>query len=292
MRTPEEKLLGQKVEYPEKYAPEILVAVPRILNRSDYGIENENLPFDGFDTWHGYEFSFLLNNGLPVVGILKLVYSASSPFLVESKSLKLYLNSFNMMPMGDDEASAVATVLQIVQADISEVVQSRVAASFFNSSQGIADNDFSAFPIIEQNVSFTQNAEITHYSEQYSLLQKSAKSGIFRFGSHLLRSNCKVTHQPDWGSVFVELTGISIPEPVSFLKYIVSLRNENHFHEEICELIFKRLLDRFEPDGLMVACLYTRRGGIDINPVRYMRGYTHTFALGNSDKLTHGVFRQ
>ncbi len=292
MRTPEEKLLGQKVEYPEKYAPEILVAVPRILNRSEYGIENENLPFDGFDTWHGYEFSFLLNTGLPVVGILKLVYPANSPFLVESKSLKLYLNSFNMMPMGDDETSAVETVLKIVEADISEVVQRSVSASIFNWSKGIDHNDFSEFPIIEQNVSFTHNTEITHYSEQPSLLEKSAHSGIFRVGSHLLRSNCKVTHQPDWGSVFVELTGNSIPDPVSFLKYIVSLRNENHFHEEICELIFKRLLDRFEPDGLMVACLYTRRGGIDINPVRYTRGYTHTFALGNSDKLTHGAFRQ
>ena len=292
MKLPEERFLGKKTDYPQQYAPEVLVAVPRIVNRSAYGIRNESLIFDGFDAWHGYEFSFLLDNGLPVVGILKMVYAATTPCLVESKSLKLYLNSFNMMQMGEDKKSAVDKVLATVKNDVSNLVEGRVEVSFFDPLIMAEPNDFAQFSIIEQDKNLVAKISVNAYAEQPDLLEESSSTGNSKFGSHLLRSNCKVTHQPDWGSVFVEMNGSLLPDENSFLKYVISLRNENHFHEEICEMIFKRLYDRFRPGDLMVACLYTRRGGIDINPVRFTPGYNYDYVLQYAHRLTQGIFRQ
>jgi 7-cyano-7-deazaguanine reductase len=261
--------LGKQSSYPQHYDPSVLVAVPRILNRERYGIVNEALPFIGVDVWHCYEFSFLSEKRVPIVGMLKIIYPANNEFLVESKSLKLYLNSFNMDRYGESRIQGISIVIGIIKKDLSELLKCEVLASYFDQNVQPAISDFDDFSILEGMVDF-DNLYCSEYTENPELLEISTVSGDIKWGTHLLRSNCKITHQPDWGSIFIEMKGEKLPTPESFLKYIVSLRNENHFHEEICEMVFKRIIDKFQPMNLMVACLYTRRGGIDICPVRVL----------------------
>jgi 7-cyano-7-deazaguanine reductase len=282
--------LGKQSNYPQHYDPRVLVAVPRILNREQYGISNDSLPFTGVDVWHAYEFSFLTAKGAPVVGLLKLVYTATNEFLVESKSLKLYLNSFNMDRYGETRAAGISIVLEIIKNDLSELLKCKVLVAYFDHTAQPAISDFCDFPILEETIDFDR-LTCDNYTENIELLQLATNNGEFKFGTHLLRSNCKITHQPDWGSLFVEMKGEKLPKPESFLQYIVSLRNENHFHEEICEMVFKRLTDKFQPEKLMVACLYTRRGGIDICPVR-VSGRILPSNLTSVNVLDKPAFRQ
>lgn len=283
--------LGKHRIYPQHYNPSVLVAVPRILNRQQYGISNEHLPFHGFDIWHAYEFSFLTLKGTPVVGLLKIVYPCNNEFLVESKSLKLYLNSFNMSQYGKTVAQGIVLVLEIITTDLSKLLKCKVEVHFFDHKAQQATSDFNAFTILEELVDFDQ-LNCSNYTETPALLQTSPNGGEINWGTHLLRSNCKITHQPDWGSIFIALKGTKLPTPESFLQYIVSLRNENHFHEEICEMVFKRIFDIFSPNELMVTCMYTRRGGIDINPVRVLPSTTMPANLLNCTLLSQPSFRQ
>ncbi|HNW49751.1 MAG TPA: NADPH-dependent 7-cyano-7-deazaguanine reductase QueF [Prolixibacteraceae bacterium] len=259
--------LGKQSSYPQHYDPSVLVAVPRILNREQYQISNHTLPFSGVDVWHVYEFSFLTQKGSPVVGLLKLVYPVHNEFLVESKSLKLYLNSFNMEQYGSNRKEGIALATGIIRRDLSELLQCDVQVTCFDHQAPKATSDFEEYSILEEITDF-DSLSCTEYKENPSLLQESATPGEIRWGTHLLRSNCKITHQPDWGSLYLAMKGEKLPTPESFLQYIVSLRNENHFHEEICEMVFQRINTCFCPESLMVTCLYTRRGGIDICPVR------------------------
>jgi 7-cyano-7-deazaguanine reductase len=259
--------LGKQSSYPQYYDPSVLVAVPRILNREQYGLSNGELPFKGVDVWHAYEFSFLTKKGVPVVGMLKLIYPATNEFLVESKSLKLYLNSFNMERIGESRSEGISTVVEIIKKDLSELLKCEVLVSYFDNTSQSSGSDFDDFIILENSIDI-DSLRCDHYNETIELLDQSPYSGTIRWGTHLLRSNCKITHQPDWGSLYIKMEGTCLPTPESFLKYIVSLRNENHFHEEICEMVFKRITDKYSPRRLMIACLYTRRGGIDICPVR------------------------
>ncbi|MCF8363179.1 MAG: NADPH-dependent 7-cyano-7-deazaguanine reductase QueF [Prolixibacteraceae bacterium] len=283
--------LGHQSAYPQQYDPSVLVAVPRHLNREQYNIEEQNLPFEGIDVWHAYEFSFLTRKGAPVVGLLKITYPCDNEFLVESKSLKLYINSFNMSCYGRTKAQGIEEVVQMITNDLSQLLKCEVSVRFFDHKAQPASSDFDGYSIIEERVDF-DNLSCTRYTETPELLKENASGGEIKWGTHLLRSNCKITHQPDWGSLFISMKGEKLPTPESFLQYIVSLRNENHFHEEICEMVFKRLIDNFAPEKLMVACMYTRRGGIDINPVRVLPGTDLPDSLINSNLLTHVSFRQ
>lgn len=266
------QVLGKNIEYPKQYCPEILVAVPRRENREKYGINHPDSLFCGFDTWHAYEASFLLDNGLPLTGILKIVYPATSPSIVESKSLKLYLASYNMEKMGKTPDEAIRKYTRQITHDLAALLQTDIECHFHTPSGLTATLpsgfDFEGYRILEQDLSGL--TAITAYEEKPSLLEENALGipGELKAGSHLLRSNCKITRQPDWGSIYIYLRGDCLPAEASLLKYIVSLRNENHFHEEICEMVYKRLADTFHPEALAVTCLYTRRGGIDICPAR------------------------
>lgn len=290
----EEKWLGKRVNYPQAYTPEILVAVPRTLNREIYQIHQPEILFTGFDSWHAYEVSFLLKNGMPLAGVLKIVYPADSPYLIESKSLKLYLGSFNMERLGETSPEAASRFIHIVEQDLSRLLQTAVKAVLHLSQPANATFDFTGYHIIEEEIN-PEQIQFSVYQEHPDFLTENKQDGAgkeIRLGSHLLKSNCKITSQPDWGSVYLHMKGVSLPAPVSFLKYIVSLRNENHFHEEICEMIFKRLTDLFQPEILMVCCLYTRRGGIDICPARANRpAYLPSF-LGDPLSWTPRAFRQ
>ena len=260
-----------RYETPEEADANLLVGIPRKLNREAYGIDDEKLPFGGYDTWNCYETSFMLENGYPVSGVLKLCVPVSSPNICESKSLKLYLNSFNMQKMGNSLHSAINKFESTVQADIATCVGSAVTVHFHT----MFDKGREKFPVSRKYITLDQildfeNITFDQYAEDPSILKvKADPKSEHRFTTNILRSNCRVTNQPDWGDVFIYMKGDYTIEPESLLQYLVSMRTENHFHEEIAECIYKRLIDLFpEHVDLGVLCLYTRRGGIDINPMR------------------------
>lgn len=260
---------------PDKVDSSLLVGVPRELNRTAYGID-ENTQMYGMDVWHAYEVSFLLDNGFPVSAVVKLAYVSETPNIVESKSLKLYLNSFNMDKFGPDVESACDEVSRWIQRDLNICLMNGEDSYFetvhvtVHTKPGKSENPFMVpFQYVEDVVDVS-GIDFSAYNEDPSIFEVVEGKQLlpYRLASRSLRSNCRVTNQPDWGDVFVHIKGNKLITPESFLQYVVSMRKENHFHEEICECIYKRLLDLLQPEELMVTCLYTRRGGIDINPVR------------------------
>lgn len=293
MEQQESKLLGKRIAYPRTYCPEILVKVPRSVNRLLYSITQPELLFQGTDTWHAYEAGFITRNGLPITGLLKIVYPANSEFLVESKSLKLYLSSMNMTEFGHTSAEGIVLFTETVSHDLSCLLQTKVQVCFHREASPVQPFDFPDYEILEEQPQ-AEHCLFSKYQEypEYLLENRTETPGELKIGSHLLKSNCKITTQPDWGSIYIRLKAGSLPDKISLLKYIVSLRNENHFHEEICEMIFKRLSDRYQPEILMVCCLYTRRGGIDICPARANQPEYLPHYLPQPNLLTARTFRQ
>lgn len=288
----EGKVLGKQIAYPQTYTPDILVSVPRSLNRRMYKLEATALPFCGFDVWHAYELGFLTKRGLPVTGVLKIVYPANSEFLVESKSLKLYLNSFNMERYGNNVEDGINQILNIIDKDLNQVIKAPVTLSFFKENSGLPEFDFPDYEVLE-NSKEMESVNFQSFSENPALLVPTQSNlQEIKMATHLLRSNCKITHQPDWGSAFIYLKGKQTPDLSALLQYLVSIRNENHFHEEICEMIYKRLWDTFKPERLMVTCIYTRRGGIDICPARASHEELLPKNLINPGKLSFKLLRQ
>ena len=270
------KHLGQTSQYKSQYDPDLLVREPRSSNREYLNIFDDDLPFVGSDTWNAYECSFLLNNGAPVTGVVKCIYPCSSKYIVESKSIKLYFNSFNMTKMGENREDAIALFEEDASTDLSELLETKVTIKF---QDGVYVNKKLDNPNNEWNIEDYLNVDLledekgfvyTQYTEDPSLLEAVSRKKDLeqRFYSGLLKSNCRVTSQPDWGDVFIYIKSKNAIDAHSIKKYVVSYRDECHFHEEICECFYKRLKDAFDPSELLVMCLYARRGGIDINPVR------------------------
>ena len=266
-------ILGKTASTPEHYDAQLLFRIPRSENREQYGISDANLPFVGFDVWNCYELSFLTDNGLPVSRVMKLIYPADSRYLVESKSLKLYLNAFNMDSFGQTIAQAEKKVAEIITKDLSALLEIEVHVTLF----GVDGPVQQAFPMLQKRhlsdsvpVEIQESIRFERFTESPELLRsiETDTSHSYAFCSDLLRSNCRVTNQPDWGDLFVEMTTKHEIELGSVMEYLVSFRKENHFHEEVVEMIYKRFSDIFNPEKLMVAAMYTRRGGIDINPIR------------------------
>ncbi len=261
---PANKYLSQ-FEVDEK----LLVRIPRALNREHDKIKNGNLPFFGWDVWHAFEFSFLLSNSYPVTGLLKIIYPCESRYIMESKSLKLFLNSFNFVKFEGDLGSAKRTATNKVIGILTNFLETEVNASFHEKSTQEQNDIFSDYIPLEDSIDFEkENFDI--FKQDISLLQteRCTEPNDFRVSSRTLRSNCRVTNQPDWGDIFIKIIGSQVPSKLSLLKFIISMRQENHFHEEICEHVFKTLSDLLPNSRVLVACLYTRRGGIDINPIR------------------------
>jgi len=265
------KHLGQVggAGYSDKYDPSLLVAVPRYLNREAYGIEEDNLPFVGVDAWNAYEVSAITEKGLPVAGMLKIVCPADSPFHVESKSIKLYLNSFNMTPFGSNAKECIQFIEDQVSKDLTELLQGEVTCTFFGNDYG-AEYAFDGFEDLSALVNLDEVEFTSFHSDasQLKIWEVKEENVVKKISSNLLRSNCRVTNQPDWGDVFIHIEGKNVPDEASLAQYIVSHRQVSHFHEEICEMVFTHLSQAYQPEKLMVACLYTRRGGLDINPIR------------------------
>ena len=252
----------------------LLVGIPRYLNRTHYNIDEENLPFVGFDTWNCYEFSTLTDNGFPVCGVMRISYPSDSPNIVESKSLKLYLNSFNMTSCGKTVEDVINKAEEVIMQDLAKVLEleyDEFSINFCNEYADTLKPIKNYFTPLEESVD-VENLSFDHFNEDPNILQivhhPDNLSISYNVRSAVLRSNCRVTNQPDWGDVCIAYKGTKSVTRESLLQYIVSMRKENHFHEEICECIYKRLVDVLEPEYLFVSCLYTRRGGIDINPAR------------------------
>ena len=257
---------------PDDVDPSLLVAVPRYLNRTAYDIQEEDLPFVGIDAWNSYEFSTLQKNGFPISGWLKFTYSSSTPNIVESKSVKLYLNSYNMARLIDTKED-LWKIEEQVERDISKAIGGEVGVYIAIGDVDTVKPMKGDFMSLE-NYCNVDKMSFDRYNESSDILEIVPSIGRYeRWRSHSLRSNCRVTNQPDWGDVYIHIKGEKAVTPESLLQYIVSMRKENHFHEEIAECIYKRLYDLLDPEELLVTCLYTRRGGIDINPTRASNYY-------------------
>lgn len=251
--------LGQATAYPEHYDASLLQAVPRQLNRSPIGIaEKQTLPFQGTDYWTGYELSWLQENGLPQVAIGYFEVPASSPNLIESKSFKLYLNSFNASRWPNWSA-----VEQTIAGDLSKCAGTPVQVRL----QPLQAGQHQVFDCQGNSIDDPAVA-INTYDYNPELLQAASHEVVTeRLYTDLLKSNCLITNQPDWGSLFIHYQGQAI-DHASLLRYIVSFRNHNEFHEQCVERIFMDLSQRFAIKKLSVYARYTRRGGLDINPFR------------------------
>ena len=285
------KVLGKTVDYPDQYDPSILVREPRQSNRAHLQIRDKDLPFVGADIWNAYEISCLTERGLPVAAIGKIVYPCSNKYIVESKSLKLYLNSYNMSRFGNTAEDALNIIGDKISTDLSNLLETNVAVSLYTPTE--ARNyavphifNHGEYITLEDHSNVVDNLEFDQYTECQSLLKPGSTATREKqyYHSSLLKSNCRVTNQPDWGDVFVYIDSKYNVNLKQLLSYIVSFRDENHFHEEICETIYKRLHTLYKPRELAVTCLYARRGGIDINPTRV----SHADLL-NMDLIDPGV---
>lgn len=252
--------LGKTVEYKSTYAPELLQPVPRQLNRDDLALTGNDLPFHGNDLWNGYELSWLQPNGLPQIAILRCKIDAFSKNLVESKSFKLYLNSFN-----NSVFTSTQQVKQTLQKDLSECAQGEVQITIILPE----DFHFSSFGILPGQCIDQQDISISEYALNPKLLQVEEPEVMVTetLYSNLLKSNCLVTNQPDWASVVIKYKGPKIDQ-AALLRYIISFREHNEFHEQCVERIFMDLTQYCACEKLTVYARYTRRGGLDINPFR------------------------
>lgn len=285
--------LGKKSQGSDTYNPSLLVAIPRYENRKQYNIQNDNLPFEGWDVWHAYEFSAMTKNGVPVTRLMKLKYNCTSEFLVESKSLKLYLNSFNMTGFGGTITECLEICKKTIEKDLSKKLKTEVTLNFIENAAEKIDifKDFkNIMNFVDENT-----LKIEKFKEAPEVLKtehtSNEQSYYLMFDS--LRSNCRVTHQPDFGDLFIYYKSAKHILEESLVKYLCSFRSEFHFHEECCEMIYKRLFDLLDSgDELFVCALYTRRGGIDICPVRSNCNNDDALKLIDLTKFARGNIKQ
>lgn len=250
----EQSQLGHKSAYLSSYSPELLYPIPRAMKRDELGITGDE--FYGVDIWNHYEISWLNNLGKPSVAIGQIMYPASSPNIIESKSMKLYFNSFNGTVF-ENIQQLIATVTK----DLSNVVLDKV---IFNLIPLDGESNFMKFSGISLD---HLNVVCDIYKPHPEYLKVGDIEVEEELYSNLLKSNCLVTFQPDWGSVYIKYSGLQISHE-GLLKYIVSFREHNEFHEQCVERIFHDIMKYCKPTSLTVYARYTRRGGIDINPYR------------------------
>ncbi len=290
-------VLGESTSYPKTYQPDTLYAIPRSMGRNEINWQQDKLTV-GVDWWHAFEVSWLNNQGISQMAIARFSIPASSPNIVESKSLKLYLNSLNFT-----EFDNWAAVQQTIAKDLSACVGAEVGVELFEldaiSSGSESDTGFliahppgkcidNALDGLAHKVSLVEHpdASLLSSTDLLSTDHEDTASGTekpdteklgteklsiekeYQLYSNLLRSNCPVTNQPDWGTLSIEISTSHAIDEAKLLSYILSFRQHNGFHEQCVEQIFADLSQRYSPSKLMVRAWYTRRGGIDINPCR------------------------
>lgn len=254
--------LGKKVEYAKEYDNSLLQRVPRSLSRDSINLPKQ-LPFHGSDIWNGYELSWLNTKGKPQVAILRCEVPITSPNLIESKSFKLYLNSLNQ-----SQFASVDDVTQVLSKDLSDCAGANVAVHVIPSSQfdNIEFGQFSGVCIDDLDIEIN-DFDITPELLQLTPSTQTQGACSETLVSHLLKSNCLITNQPDWGSILIKYEGSQISHE-GLLRYLISFRQHNEFHEQCVERIFYDILQQCKPQKLTVYARYTRRGGLDINPFR------------------------
>lgn len=256
--TPQDSLLGKESEYPSTYAPDLLFPIPRSDARVGLSI-GEVLPFYGADNWTAFEVSWLNGKGKPAVAVAEIMVPCESPYIIESKSLKLYLNSLNQTKYNSKQS-----VEDVIQCDLSGCAQSKVTVELHSVHTPMTwvNEDETYFCIDDLDI------EITQYRPEANLLEVNTQQQITeKLSSHLLKSNCPVTGQPDWASLFIDYSGPQI-DRAGLLRYLISYREHMGFHEQCVEKIFMDIMRHCEPDRVTVNARYLRRGGLDINPVR------------------------
>ena len=253
--------LGKSTDYRDTYDASLLQGVPRSLNRDPLGLKADNLPFHGTDIWTLNELSWLNAKGLPQVAVGHVELDYTSVNLIESKSFKLYLNSFNQTRFNNwDE------VRQTLERDLSTCAQGKISVALYrlDELEGQPIGHFNGTCIDDQDITIDNYEFTTDYLENATCGEKVVEETLV---SHLLKSNCLITHQPDWGSIQIQYRGRQIDRE-KLLRYLVSFRHHNEFHEQCVERIFNDLLRFCQPEKLSVYARYTRRGGLDINPWR------------------------
>jgi 7-cyano-7-deazaguanine reductase len=254
--------LGKKVEYAQEYDNSLLQGVPRSLSRDAINLP-QALPFHGADIWNGYELSWLNTKGKPEVAILRCEVPITSPNLIESKSFKLYLNSLNQ-----SQFSSVEALSKVLQKDLSQCAGAEVVVHVIPSKafDSIQFGQFSGTCIDDLDIEIT-DFDITPELLKPDVAEVSQTNVNETLVSHLLKSNCLITNQPDWGSILIKYSGNPISHE-GLLRYLISFRQHNEFHEQCVERIFYDILQQCKPEKLTVYARYTRRGGLDINPFR------------------------
>ena len=251
--------LGREVAYPSHYDPGLLFPIPRAQARDEIGIDARALPFIGHDRWHAYELSWLDTRGKPVVATATLEIPATAPFLIESKSLKLYLNSLNAARFGSAD-----DVRDTLIADLSRAADAPVRVTFGLPPFAVSD-DAVLIDTLDIAIDDYGPPNAAHLAIDGDAITAET------LRSDLLKSNCPVTGQPDWASVRIDYRGPKI-DRAGLLRYLVSFRDHAEFHEQCVERIFVDLQSHCHPQRLSVEARYTRRGGLDINPWRATPG--------------------
>ena len=259
-------ILGQSTSYPKTYAPDMLYPIPRALGRANLALPADALSI-GMDWWQVFEMSWLNSQGISQVAMARLAIPATSDYIVESKSLKLYFNSLNFTEFDNQQAVKAA-----VEKDLSACLKTDVTLEIFevnianslpiSAPQG--DCIDSALDNSDKKIAIVSDVNPSSLTVAH---QGASDSQLQILHSHLLRSNCPVTNQPDWGTLEIQIDSQPIDQ-AGLLEYILSFRQHNGFHEQCVEQIFSDLTQAFAPKTLMVRAWYTRRGGIDINPCR------------------------
>jgi 7-cyano-7-deazaguanine reductase len=251
--------LGREVAYVSQYDSDLLFSVPRSTNRLNIAVDDKALLFGGVDYWQGYELSWLNQKGKPLVAVAEFSFLCSSPNIIESKSFKLYLNSFNQTPFSSFDEVKICLENDLSQASGGQVVVTLHPVVSYLPEQ----TNWQEFTCIDD-----LDVEVERYALNPELLMLEDDGVVEEtLCSHLLKSNCPITGQPDWASVLIRYQGNKISHE-SLLKYIISFRNHGEFHEHCVEKMFVDIKQRCHPEKLTVYARYTRRGGLDINPFR------------------------
>ncbi|KRG33905.1 MULTISPECIES: NADPH-dependent 7-cyano-7-deazaguanine reductase QueF [unclassified Psychrobacter] len=273
-------ILGeQTTDYPTEYSPETLYPIARSMGRDVIGWQDDKLVV-GIDWWQAFEMSWLNPKGLSQVAIARFGIPASSPFIVESKSLKLYLNSINFTEFASwndvqaliakDLSACVKADVQVELFGLNDDLHNKTSGLLVAQPEGVCIDD--ALANSSEKVALCEHPDASLLSSDKDLNSSSILENTgtepYIFYSNLLRSNCPVTNQPDWGTLAVSITTDKPINTANILRYILSFRQHNGFHEQCVEQIFADLSQYYEPSELMVRAWYTRRGGIDINPCR------------------------
>ncbi|MEQ3696688.1 MAG: NADPH-dependent 7-cyano-7-deazaguanine reductase QueF [Pseudomonadales bacterium] len=254
--------LGKSTEYQSSYNPALLAPIPRALSRSTLAACQREMY--GEDLWTAYEMSWLKPGGVPVVAVMRCYVPSTSTHIIESKSFKLYLNSYN-----GSEFASFAAVEQQLKADLSAAAGESVSVVL--ERLDAAETSLQVGDLAGVNCVDDLPITVSQYEPDASLLAVNDSVRVEEaLCSHLLKSNCPVTSQPDWASVIIRYKGPQIV-PESFLAYVISFREHQDFHEHCVERMYVDLMNRFNFDYLDVVARYTRRGGLDINPFRSSR---------------------